>query len=306
MAAEWIKNGFAELADAVMSIGVVDIADILCLTVMFYYIFKFIRDRRAGKLTLGVLLFVALLFTAELTGMRATRFILTNVFQIGIITLVILFQPELRSALEKMGNQPIRSLRSLGDRQAEPQTLYVIDAVCEAAGELSDAKTGALIVFERETKLGDLILTGTVVNADISPFLIRNIFFNKAPLHDGAVIIRGGRLYAAGCLLPLSTNADIIKDLGTRHRAAIGMSENSDAVIVVVSEESGIISVAREGVMRRMYTPETLKTELVAQLIKSDERQSRVRTMFGKNKKNRAAKNAPAEKSEDREGGGDE
>ena len=143
----------------------------------------------------------------------------------------------------------------------------MIDEVTSAVMDMSESKTGALIVFERGTRLGDLILTGTVINADPVDFLIKNIFFNKAPLHDGALIIRNNRLYAAGCLLPLSVNPDIIKDLGTRHRAAIGMSENSDAVVVVVSEETGVVSIALDGSFTRGFTRDTLTEALRKYLI---------------------------------------
>ena len=145
-----------------------------------------------------------------------------------------------------------------------------ITAICEAASELSREYTGALIVIERSTPLGEIIKTGTVINADVNVSLLKNIFFNKAPLHDGAVIIRGGRICAAGCFLPMSTNDDIIKDLGTRHRSAIGMSENSDAIIIVVSEETGTISLAIDGQLRRNYDYNTLKTEL-SNLLRDDD-----------------------------------
>ena len=190
-------------------------------------------------------------------------------FQVGLIIIAIIFQPELRSALEKVGGQPIKGFRSIATQKRD-EIRRVIDGVAEAVSGLSETKTGALIVFERDTKLGDLVLTGTVIDAEPSPFLIRNIFHNKAPLHDGALIIRGERLYAAGCLLPLSMNTNIIKDLGTRHRAAIGMSENSDAVVVVVSEETGIVSIAVEGVLTRGYDAASLSAALEKYLISGE------------------------------------
>lgn len=198
---------------------------------------------------------------------------------------MVLFQPELRSALEKMGGESLRGIRSIGEQKTASQVYAAIDSVAAAVTEMSASKTGALIVFERSTKLGDLILTGTVINADPSPFLIKNVFFNKAPLHDGALIVRDGRLYAAGCLLPLSTNPDIIKDLGTRHRAAIGMSENSDAVVVVVSEETGTVSVAYEGTLKRGFNRSSLSKELRKYMVESREGISKkARLPFMKNK----------------------
>ncbi|MGN1129329.1 MAG: diadenylate cyclase CdaA, partial [Candidatus Flemingiibacterium sp.] len=223
------------------------------------------------------------LVLSNLLNMHAMQFILHNVFQVGVIAVIIVFQPELRSALEKMGSEPLKGLRSIGEAKSgeRAQTLAMISEVTEAVCDMSLDKTGALIVIERTTKLGDIIKSGTVINANPTAFLIRNIFFNKAPLHDGAMVIRDDRLYAAGCFLPLSTNNDIIKDLGTRHRAAIGMSENSDAVIVVVSEETGTISIAVEGQLKRNYSYNTLKSELTGLLI-SDETQQKKSSQPGR------------------------
>ena len=264
---ETIKNTFENMWGMLSMISFVDIVDIALLSVILYYIYKFIRDRRAGKLALGVLFMVVFLAMSEIFEMHAMQFIFKNVFQIGMITLIIVFQPELRSALEKVGGESLRGFKSIGEQKGMTQMVSAIDEVCEAAAELSKTKTGALMVFERSTKLGERILTGTIINADTSSFLIRNIFFNKAPLHDGAMILREGRIHAAGCLLPLSENPDIIKDLGTRHRAAIGMSENSDAAVVVVSEETGTISLAFEGKLKRGFNKESLKAELRSLLL---------------------------------------
>ncbi len=264
---QWLSEFFSVFSRTVSGIGFIDFLDIACLTVILYFMYKFIRDRRAGKLALGVILIMVFLFMSELFEMHAMQFILRNVFQVGIITLVILFQPELRSILEKMGGESIKSLKSVGGDRDSMIVKRTISEVVAAACDMSESKTGALIVFERTTKLGDLILTGTIINAQSSSFLIKNIFFNKAPLHDGALIIRSGRLHAAGCLLPLSVNPDIIKDLGTRHRAAIGVSENSDAVVLVVSEETGTISLACEGTLTRGFDRVTLTEELNRYLV---------------------------------------
>lgn len=260
----------------IRDMGVVDFIDIAIVAILFYYMYKFIRERRAGKLAAGILILLLTLVLSNLLNMHAMQFILHNVFQVGVIAVIIVFQPELRSALEKMGSEPLKGLRSIGEAKSgeRAQTLAMISEVTEAVCDMSLDKTGALIVIERTTKLGDIIKSGTVINANPTAFLIRNIFFNKAPLHDGAMVIRDDRLYAAGCFLPLSTNNDIIKDLGTRHRAAIGMSENSDAVIVVVSEETGTISIAVEGQLKRNYSYNTLKSELTGLLI-SDETQQK-------------------------------
>lgn len=245
----------------IQMISIADVIDIIAVSILIFYIYAFLRDRRAGKLALGVVLLVALKIICDLTGMYVMQFLLQNVFQVGLIIIAIIFQPELRSVLEKMGGQPIKGIRSIA-AQKRDDLARVVESVSEAAAGLSETKTGALIVIERDTKLGDLVLTGTVIDAEPSSFLIRNVFYDKAPLHDGAIIIRGGRLHAAGCVLPLSANPDIVKDLGTRHRAAIGMSENSDAVVVVVSEETGTISIAVGGELTRGYNGATLRREL--------------------------------------------
>ena len=248
-------------------ITIIDVIDIICLTIVLFIVFKFIKERRAGKLVLGVAFLSLILLISSLVGLKAMGFILTSIFDVGLVLLAVIFQPELRAALEKVGDNSIKSVKSLGDKKNSTQTMLMIEEISNAVFDLAKTKTGAIIVFERNTKLGDVILTGTVINAQVSTYLIRNIFFNKAPLHDGAVIIRDNRIYSAGCLLPLSVNPDIIKDLGTRHRAAIGVSENSDCVAVIVSEETGIVSITNEGHIYRNFTRTTLKKKLEEYLL---------------------------------------
>ncbi|HHX53815.1 MAG TPA: TIGR00159 family protein [Clostridiales bacterium] len=248
--------------DAISAITIKDIIDILIVAILFYYIIRFMSDRRAGKLAVGVVFLLIVQGLASLFGLVALKFIMERVFQMGVLAIIILFQPELRTMLENMGGDSLRGLKNI--RRDFMADIKIIDSICQAISNLSLKKTGALVVIERSTKLGDVIRSGTVINADLEPYLLENIFFNKAPLHDGAVIIRDGRIYAAGCLLPLSTNTDIIKDLGTRHRAAIGMTENSDAVVLVVSEETGNISIALGGRLKRNYDYASLRTELEA------------------------------------------
>ena len=269
---DFIRQFFSYIWSIISTVSIIDIIDIAIVAFVFYYLYKFIRERRAGKLAAGILILMLVLLMSSLLEMHAIGFILTNVFQVGIIALIIVFQPELRSALEKVGAEPLRGLRNIGEGKmnSTTQTLAFIGEITQAVCDMSLDKTGALIVIERSTKLGDIIKSGTVINANTNAFLIRNIFYNKAPLHDGAMVIRDERIYSAGCFLPLSTNADIIKDLGTRHRAAIGMSENSDAVIIVVSEETGTISIALEGQLKRNYSYNTLRSEL-RRLLVSDE-----------------------------------
>ena len=253
-------------------IGIVDIIDILLVAFLFYWVFKFVRDRRAGKLLIGVVFLAIILLISDLLEMRGMNFILTNVFSVGMVAVVIVFQPELRSALEKVGGESLTNFKVRMDSDEETVVRNAISEVSVAAESLSHTKTGALIVFERSTRLGDHIRTGTTIDALTSSFLLGNIFYNKAPLHDGAVIIRNGRVHAAGCFLPLSANVEIVKELGTRHRAAIGMSENSDAVVLVVSEENGIISVAVDGELKRGFNKKTLESYLVSLLINDDKK----------------------------------
>lgn len=253
------------------SFGWQDVLDILCFALLFYALYLFIRDRRAGKL-LGGILFVAVIFAlSELLQMYALRYVFGSFFGYGFIMLAVIFQPELRAAMERAGSVPFHGLKSIGVESRELTVLpAAVDAVVEAAKNMSFAKTGALIVFERSTKLGEYIQTGTTINADLTPKLLQAVFFDKAPLHDGAVVIRGGRLYAAGCYLPLSDKPDISKDLGTRHRAAIGLSEQSDAIVVVVSEETGTISIAYRGELFREFTSVSLRRKLFELLRKED------------------------------------
>lgn len=268
-------NIFQYIGAQFLAIKLIDIIDIAVVSILIYYIIKFIRTRRAGKLAIGVLIILASMFLSDLLDMRAVNFLLSNVVQVGLIALIILFQPELRSGLEKVGGNPFRTIKSPGESRDPVNRHTAIVHLCETAAELSKEYTGALIVIERSTPLGDIIKTGTVINADINVSLLKNIFYNKAPMHDGAVVIKNGRICAAGCFLPMSTNDDIIKDLGTRHRSAIGMSENSDAIVIVVSEETGTISVAVDGQLKRNYDQNTLQNELIV-LLGEESRKKRI------------------------------
>ncbi|MGN1345954.1 MAG: diadenylate cyclase CdaA [Eubacteriales bacterium] len=270
-----LPSQISDIWGIIKMISFADVIDIACVSVLLYYLFKFIRERRAGKLAIGVVLLFIIQFISRIADMYVMQYIMQNIFQVGIITLVILFQPEIRSVLEKVGAQPLKGLKGISESRDTSSMQTVIDEIVSAAGDFAESKTGALIVFERTTKLGDMVQTGTVIDANPTAFLIKNIFFNKAPMHDGALIVRSKRLYAAGCVLPVSNNPDIIKDLGTRHRAGIGMSENSDAVVVIVSEETGIISTAVEGKLQRGYTRQSLTEFLRTELMSDAEREKR-------------------------------
>ena len=263
----WVGNLWTYFTNQIKAMGIADIIDILLVSVLIYYIYKFIRERRAGKLAVGIGVLAFMTMLSNLFELNVVNYFMKNIFQVGLIAAVVIFQPELRSLLENVGGDSIKRLRSIGEDKENQQTLHFINELCEAVGEMSMSKTGALIVIEQSTKLGDIISTGTVINADTSSMLIRNIFFNKSPLHDGAVVVRDQRVYAAGCLLPLATKNNITKELGTRHRAAIGASEASDALVVVVSEETGTISLAHKGHMHRGYDAVRLKAKLDSLLI---------------------------------------
>lgn len=268
-----VKNFFEYLLTQFKNITFVDVLDIILVSILIYYFYMFIKGRRAGKLALGVLLFFAILFLSRIFGMQSLYFILRNLVQVGLIAIFIVFQPELRSMLEQMGEQPIKSFNKL--TQSSKATIEsAIDSICEAVQDFSLKHTGALIVLERKTMLGDIAKTGTVLDAECNTFLIRNIFFDKAPMHDGAMIIRDGRILAAGCFLPLSMQ-EIDLNLGTRHRAGLGMSENSDAMVIIVSEETGNISVALGGTLKTESSIAALKTEMKKKLMPETDESSK-------------------------------
>lgn len=251
-----------------------DIVDIALLAYLIYKLIQFMRETRAGGLMKGVIVLLVAYFIASTTQMKALGFILESVFSIGIIAIIILFQPELRRTIEKVGHSKISKLpmlNQLGSAEAGENAAkwsYAIDAICDACEDLSATTTGALIVIERETKLGEQISNGTILNATPSKELFGNIFYPKTPLHDGAVIMRDGMILAAACFLPKPEKEELInKALGSRHRAAIGMSENSDAVVVVVSEETGAISIAENGELTRGYSRDTLKKTLRGKIL---------------------------------------
>lgn len=254
-----------------------DALDIAIMTLLLYGAIKLIRETRAGQLVKGIILLIALFLISHYLQLTMLNTLLQAFLQSSFIVVLILFQPEIRKALEQVGQSKVsRSLASaVGVREKESDRVQMrraIEGVGEATAILQQMRMGALIVFERHTKLGEIAATGTIVEAEPSGQLIGNIFFNKAPLHDGAMILRGGRIYAAGCILPLTSNQSVQAELGTRHRAALGMSENSDAVVVVVSEETGQISVAISGRLRRDFTRKSLEEYLEQNLLAPTER----------------------------------
>lgn len=245
-----------------------DTIDILLVAFTVYWLIKLVRDSRAEQLLKGFALLGLAYGAAHLLSLTAMKYLLQMLFDNALIVLVVIFQPEIRRALERVGHSGfVGKFKMFGMNEEETQQYIdkwktAIAAVCSGVNMLKREKMGALIVFERNTRLGEIAKTGTELNADTTGELIGNIFFNKAPLHDGATILRDGKVYAAGCILPLSENVSISRSLGTRHRAGVGMSENSDAIVVIVSEETGVISVAKDGQLKRDFTVESLRIEL--------------------------------------------
>lgn len=263
-----IIDGFK---NSIANFSIVDLFDILLLSVFLFLTFRFVRGRKGGVLLIGIAILLIITAISALFNLNATFYVFSQLFKVGMIAVIIIFQPEIRDALEKVGSGSINGILNFGDQKKKRQLYYTtIDHICSAVGDLANNKTGALIVISRTTKLDDIIQTGITLDAEVNSFLLRNIFFNKAPLHDGAVIIDEARIAAAGCLLPLTRRTDIDSDLGTRHRAAIGMSETSDSIVIVVSEETGIISVAYDCTLTRNYTSDSLRKFLTQKIIKSE------------------------------------
>lgn len=264
---EYITSFFEAFLGLMKTFRIADLLDVAVVAFIIYSTIKLVRDTRAGQLLKGILILLVAYSASYILNLRMLSSILGYLFQFGVMALLIVFQPELRKGLEQIGRSDIGSYWSFatsikGQADYSQRVMKSIDVVSKVADMFKKSKTGALIVFERKTKLGEIIDTGTIIDAVPSVELIGNIFYNKAPLHDGAMMMKDGVVRAAGCILPLTKNEHISTDLGTRHRAAIGMSEESDAVVVVVSEETGNISVVTSGTIKRNYTKETLKLEL--------------------------------------------
>lgn len=260
-----------------------DALDVLLVSFIIYNGIKLIRETRAEQLVKGIIILMGVYAASVVIHLNMMRTLLDYFFNFTIIALLVIFQPEIRRALEQIGRSKLGGkywfqISSEEAEKALQKKRKCLNAVVEASGKFQKSKTGALMVFEMQTKLGDIIDTGTIVNAEPSVPLIGNIFWNKAPLHDGAMVIRDGVIHAAGCILPLTKSDTVSVDLGTRHRAAIGMSENSDAVVVVVSEETGQISIAVNGVLTRNYTRETLQSALEALLLPEENANGEKRT----------------------------
>ncbi len=272
-----VKNALKMIWNVVQSVTFMDIIDIILMTYIVYLVIKLVKETRAGQLVKGILLIIAAYIISTQIGLKSISYIIKSALDIGILALLIMFQPEIRRALEKAGRTKFGiGILGLGDSSGGTAEKWniAIEAICDSCMDLSSTKTGALIVIERKTKLGEQVENGTILNAVPSKELFGNIFFPNTPLHDGAVIIRDGIILAAACFLPKPQKEELInKKLGSRHRAAIGMSENSDAIVIVVSEETGQISIAENGVLVRDFTRFKLNEHLRESLITKPEEQ---------------------------------
>ncbi len=268
-----IYHFFRDIISMLPTVKFMDIVDILVVAFLIYAIFSMIQTTGAARIAKSVVIILVLTGLTELLNMYLLNYLLDAVLGIGLIVLVIVFQPEIRRMLERLGGKSLREI--LSTKGEEREIDRVISQTVSACETMSKERTGVLIVFERKLPLQEYQKNGTVIDAQVSSELLRNLFFTKAALHDGAVIIRGDRIAAAGCVLPLTQNRNISSDLGTRHRAGIGMSEVSDAVVVIVSEETGTISVAIGGMLKRHLAPQTLEKLLQNELAPQREEKTR-------------------------------
>lgn len=273
--------------DNIKMLRILDIIDITIVAFLIYYGIKFVKETRAYQLLKGLVVIIAVMYISRVLELNALNFILESTLQIGLIALLVVFQPELRRALEKVGTTSFKKIIKVSDDAGE----FDVDEICSAVGRLAASKTGALILIERNTKLGDIMSSGTAIDSQISSRLLENIFVPNTPLHDGAVVIGDNRIKAAACFLPLTQNNSFSKELGTRHRAAIGISEITDCISVVVSEETGKISVAINGDITRDYTPATLRKKIM-DIVESD----KPTEVSKKNKKDKSSSRAVKKK----------
>lgn len=250
-----------------------DTIDILIVAVVIYFVIRFVKETQAAPLMKGIIVLLIIWGVSDVLKFNVTSFLVKGILDFGILAVIIIFQPEIRTLLERVGRSKIK-LKSIVKQSEDAAEILnrSIDAIVSACAAMSKTKTGALIVVEGGTKLGNIVETGTVIDAAMSDEMVQNIFYPKAPLHDGAAIVRHGRIVAAGCVLPLTKNPNLPSDLGTRHRASLGVSEASDCMAVVVSEESGFISVAHNGVLTRNISPMELRDMLRLHLSLEEEK----------------------------------
>ena len=267
------------------NISIFDVLDVAIIAYIVYRVLMLVQRSRAAQVAKAILLLLVALGLSYLLQLRVINFVLSRMVEMGTLALVVVFQPEIRRFLEQLGSSRLGDMFSR--EGAPPDVENAITQTVQAYTSLSKDKVGALMVFERKVPLDDIIKTGTMLDSTVAAELLKNLFWNKAPLHDGAVIVRNGHIVGAGCVLPLSGNVNLSRDLGMRHRAGIGMSENSDAVVAIVSEETGSISVAVNGMLKRHLAPETLERLLRNELLPQEESSSKssILTSLFKSKK---------------------
>ena len=282
---EAVTSVFVTAFNGIKTMGITDLLDVIIVAYLIYKVIWFVRRTNSYNLAKGVALILIALGLSYIFQLTMINFLLRRTVELGLIALVVLFQPELRRLLERMGRS-FSSKRTVSSTEIEDGITQTV----LACTQMSASHTGALLIFERKEKLNSIMTTGTIINSDISAELIKNLFYNKAPLHDGAVIMREGRIAAAGCVLPLTQSTNLSKELGMRHRAGIGLSEQSDAVVIIVSEETGDISLAVEGLLKRHLNGGTLDKLLRTELIQQEEETGRsakllkkLRAFFGGN-----------------------
>lgn len=263
---EVIKTALEKTLNYALSIGIADVLDIVIVAYLIYKAIMFVRKTNSNNLAKGLIVLLLALWLSGIFKLTMINYLLRTAMELGLIAVLILFQPELRRVLEKVGSR-FSSGKSIVSSEIE----RCIAQVVLSCTDMSASRTGALIILERGVKLNDIMSTGTIINSDTTAELIKNIFYNKAPLHDGAMVIRDSRIAAAGCVLPLTKSTNLSKDLGMRHRAGIGLTEQSDAVVIIVSEETGSISVAVDGMLKRHLTAATLDRIIRTELIVTDE-----------------------------------
>ena len=264
-----IQNFFQNLLYQIPKVGISDIIDILVVSFLIYTVLRLVRSSSAARVAWTVLVLLIATWLTSVFNLYACNWILNKILELGFISLVVIFQPEIRRAMERFGGKFFLNLVDPASKKSVEES--AIEATVSACEIMSKERVGVLLIFERSVSLEEYFKTGTLIDAKVTEQLLRNLFFPKASLHDGAVIVRGGRIAAAGCVMPLSENTHLSSDLGTRHRAGIGTSEVSDAVVVIVSEETGTISVAIGGMLKRHLAPQTLEKLLSNELMTNED-----------------------------------
>lgn len=267
------------------NVRVMDIVDIVLVACVIYLLILLVRETRAAQLLKGIVVVLAILQISKWLQLNTIYYILQNTVQVGLVAVLVIFQPELRRVLEKMGKVPMTLNNIVEEAAPKDEIIRTVQEVAAACGSLSASRTGALIVMERNTKIGEIISTGIALDSVVSKELLGNLFVPNTPLHDGAVVIRDNMIKAAACFLPLTQNKNLSSELGTRHRAGLGLSEVSDAAVIIVSEETGIISLARSGQLLRHLNPERLENILLGYL-QPDVKAKKTKSLFVRKGKN--------------------